>query len=163
MSKVRLRLALAVTLFATAACTETAPPPSADSGAVEAEREAENKETVLAFYEKAINEKNFEEAAQFLGDEYIQHNPSAADGAEGLRGFINFLRTEFPEQHNEIKHVYADGDFVILHVHSVREPGTRGRAIVDIFRLDNGKVVQHWDVIQDIPDPSEARNSNGMF
>jgi len=55
----------------------------------------------------------------------------------------------------------AEGDYAILHVHSVREPGTRGRAIVDIFKLENGKVVEHWDVVQDVPD--KAANSNGMF
>ena len=57
--------------------------------------------------------------------------------------------------------MFADGDFVILHCHSVREPGTPGRAVVDIFKLENGKVVEHWDVIQDIPD--KPMNSNGMF
>lgn len=160
--KLKLRLALPVLLIAVGACTEARESELSEATS-EQQSEESNKQAVLAFYEAAINEKNFEEAAGYLGNEYIQHNPSAADGAEGLRGFIDFLRAEFPEQQNEIKHVYADGDFVILHVHSVRTPGTRGRAIVDIFRLDNGKVVQHWDVIQDIPDPAEARNSNGMF
>lgn len=129
----------------------------------EENRKDHNKKLVIEFYNKALNDKDFEAASQFLGDKYIQHNPSAADGPEGLRGFIDFLRAEFPESHNEIKHVYADGEFVILHVHSVRVPGTLGRAIVDIFRLENGKVVEHWDVIQDVPDPAEAKNTNGMF
>lgn len=160
--KLKLRFALPVLLMATGACTEARESELSEVSS-EQQHEETNKQAVLAFYEAAINEKNFEEAARYLGNEYIQHNPSAADGAEGLRGFIDFLRAEYPEQHNEIKHVYADGDFVILHVHSVRTPGTRGRAIVDIFRLNDGKVVQHWDVIQDIPDPAEARNSNGMF
>jgi predicted SnoaL-like aldol condensation-catalyzing enzyme len=57
--------------------------------------------------------------------------------------------------------VFADGDYVILHVHAVRVPGTRGNAIVDIFKLENGKIVEHWDVIQEIP--GEAANPNGMF
>jgi predicted SnoaL-like aldol condensation-catalyzing enzyme len=128
-----------------------------------AQEEETNKRLVIEFYEKAINQKDYEAAAKYLGDEYVQHNPTAADGPEGLRGFIDFLRAQFPQQHNEIKYAYADGDTVILHVHSVRQPGTRGRAIVDIFRLENGKVVEHWDVIQDVPDPAEARNANGMF
>ena len=55
----------------------------------------------------------------------------------------------------------ADGDFVILHVHAVREPGTKGQAIIDIFRVADGKIVEHWDVIQDVPD--QAMNNNTMF
>jgi len=125
--------------------------------------EEENKRLVIEFYNKSINDKDYEAAAQYLGDKYIQHNPTAADGPEGLKGFIAFLKAQFPQQHNEIKHAYVDGDFVILHVHSVREPGSLGRAIVDIFRLENGKIVEHWDVIQDVVAPDQARNPNGMF
>ncbi len=121
------------------------------------------KRFVTEFYNKALNDKDYDAASKYLGDKYIQHNPTAADGPEGLKGFIEFLKARFPQQHNEIKHAYVDGDFVILHVHSVREPGTLGRAIVDIFRLENGKVVEHWDVIQDVPDPAGAKNPHGMF
>jgi predicted SnoaL-like aldol condensation-catalyzing enzyme len=96
-----------------------------------------------------------------MGPRYIQHNPVAADGPEGLKAFIQFLRDKFPNSRSEIKRVFADGDFVIVHVHAIREPGTRGRAIIDIFRLENGKVVEHWDVAQDVPE--KAANSNGMF
>ena len=122
---------------------------------------ADNKKTVVDFYEQAINQKDFAAASKYLGDRYIQHNPLAADGAEGLKAFIGFLRDKFPNAKSEIKRVFADGDYVILHVHAVREPGTRGRAIVDIFRLENGKIVEHWDVAQDVPE--KAANSNGMF
>ena len=120
-----------------------------------------NKKTVVDFYEKAINQKDFDAASRYLGSRYIQHNPVAPDGAEGLKGFIGFLKSKFPDSKSEIKRVFAEGDYVILHVHAVREPGTRGRAIVDIFRLENGKIVEHWDVAQDIPE--KAANSNGMF
>jgi predicted SnoaL-like aldol condensation-catalyzing enzyme len=116
---------------------------------------------VVEFYNQALNEKNFEAASKYLGTRYIQHNPVAADGPEGLKGFIGFLRDKFPQSRSEIKRVFADGDFVILHVHSVREPGTRGRAIIDLFRLENGKIVEHWDVVQDVPE--KAANANGMF
>ena len=120
-----------------------------------------NKKNVVEFYEKAINQKDFDAASKYLGPRYIQHNPFAADGAEGLKGFLGFLRDKFPKSKSEIKRVFADGDFVILHVHAVREPGTRGRAIIDIFRLENGKIVEHWDVAQDIPE--KPANANGMF
>lgn len=120
-----------------------------------------NKKVVTAFYEAAINQKNFDAAVKYLGNQYKQHNPTAGDGAEGLKGFIDFLKTRFPTQHGDIKRVIAEGDLVVLHVHSTRGDNTPGRAIVDIFRVENGKVVEHWDVIQDIPEKSA--NNNGMF
>jgi predicted SnoaL-like aldol condensation-catalyzing enzyme len=120
-----------------------------------------NKKAVLEFYEAGLNRKDFEAASKYFGPKYIQHNPGAPDGIEGFRGFVNFLKEKFPNSKSEIKKVFADGDYVILHVHAVREPGTRGRAIVDIFRLENGKIVEHWDVAQDIPE--KALNKNTMF
>ena len=120
-----------------------------------------NKKNVMAFYDLALNKKDFEAASKYMGPRYIQHNPVAADGHEGLKAFIQFLRDKFPNSHSEIKRVFADGDYVIVHVHAIREPGTRGRAIIDIFRLENGKVVEHWDVAQDVPE--KAANPNGMF
>ncbi len=120
-----------------------------------------NKKAVLAFYEAGLNAKDFDAASKYVGPKYIQHNPGAPDGIEGFKGFLAFLREKFPNSHSEIRRVFADGDFVILHVHAVREPGTRGRAIVDIFRLENGKIVEHWDVAQDIPE--KPANGNTMF
>jgi predicted SnoaL-like aldol condensation-catalyzing enzyme len=98
-----------------------------------------------------------------MGPHYIQHNPDAPDGAEGLKGFIQFLRDKFPRSHNEVKRVLTDGDYVILHVHSVREPGTIGRVIGEIFRLDQGKVVEHWDVIHPITNSPDPHNANWVF
>ena len=108
-----------------------------------------------------IGNKDFAAASQYLGSYYKQHNPTAADGVEGLRGFIDFLKARFPNQRGEIKRVIAECDLVVLHVHSTRGDGTSGRAIVDIFRIESGKVVEHWDVIQDIP--AQPANTNGMF
>ena len=124
-------------------------------------REEANIKVVRDPYEKGINQKDFEAAARDLGPHYIQHNPRAKDGAEGFKAFINFLKVKMPAYHSEIKRVFADGDFVILHVHNVPAPGQCGAAIVDIFRLENGKVVEHWDVRQDIPE--QAANNNTMF
>jgi predicted SnoaL-like aldol condensation-catalyzing enzyme len=120
-----------------------------------------NKKTVAAFEEAALNQKDFDAASKYLGPRYTQHNPNAADGPEGLKGYITFLRDKFPNSHSESKHIFADGDYVIAHDHAVREPGTRGFAIVNIYKLENGKVVEHWDVIQPIPE--KASNNNGMF
>jgi predicted SnoaL-like aldol condensation-catalyzing enzyme len=120
-----------------------------------------NKKVVVDFYEKALNQKDFDAAAKYFGPRYTQHNPTGADGPQGLKNLVTFLKEKFPQSHNEIKRVIAEGDLVVLHVHSVREPGTRGRAIVDIFKVEDGKIVEHWDVIQDVPEKSA--NDNTMF
>lgn len=122
-----------------------------------------NKKTIAAFYDTVLNKKDIEAAKKYIGAAgYKQHNPTAKDGIEGLVGFVNFLKDKFPNNKSEIKRIFADGDYVIVHVHAVREPGTRGNAIMDIFRLDEkGKVVEHWDAVQPIPET--AQNNNTMF
>lgn len=120
-----------------------------------------NKKVVLQFYQKALNDKDFAAAEPFLGPWYIQHNPFAQDGIEGFKNYIDYLKNTFPKAHSEVKRIMADEDYVILHVHSILEPGTKGQAIVDIFRLEHHKIVEHWDVIQDIP--AQSANNNGMF
>jgi predicted SnoaL-like aldol condensation-catalyzing enzyme len=135
-------------------------PSSAQSGSQDPRLEA-NKKIVLAFYEAGLNQKDFDAASKFIGERYVQHNPVIADGIDGFKTFVGFLKQTFPNLRGEIKRVFADGDFVILHAHGIRAPGQRGSAIIDIFRLDGGKIVEHWDVMQTIPD--DAVNSNGMF
>jgi predicted SnoaL-like aldol condensation-catalyzing enzyme len=125
------------------------------------QQEEANKKTVVAFYEAALNQKDFTAARKYMGPRYTQHNPTAPDGPDGFKKFIDFLREKYPQSHSDIKQAFADGDYVILHVHAKREPNTAGSAIVDIFKLENGKIVEHWDVIQPVPDKSA--NSNGMF
>jgi len=124
-------------------------------------QQEQNKEIVIAFYNAAINEKDFEAASQYLGDVYIQHNPLAADGPEGLAAFIEWAKVNAATFQVEFKRVLADGDFVVVHSHATAGPEDRGSAVMDIFRLENGKVVEHWDVIQAIPET--AMNQNGMF
>jgi predicted SnoaL-like aldol condensation-catalyzing enzyme len=145
----RFLVAVAIIAFAPAAF-------AADASQMDA-----NKKVIVQFYDAAINQKDFEAASKFIGPRYVQHNPRAADGLEGLKGFLALLREKFPDYHSEIKRVFADGDYVILHVHNVPTPSSRGNAIVDIFKLENGKVVEHWDVRQEIPE--QAANSNTMF
>lgn len=123
-------------------------------------REA-NKRAVLAFYDAALNQSDFSAAAVHFGAHYIQHNPMIADGIDGFRSFLQDLKMQFPELRSDIKRVFADGDFVILHVHAKRRPDELGLAIVDIFRLEQGKIVEHWDVRQPLAEGSA--NNNGMF
>ena len=124
-------------------------------------KEEANRKVVLDFYEKGLNQKDADAAIALMGDSYVQHNPNAPDGPEGFRKFIGFLKEKFPNSKSEIKRSFVDGDYVILHVHAVREPGTRGNAIIDVFKLENGKIVEHWDVVQPIPE--SPANNNGMF
>jgi len=120
-----------------------------------------NKKIVIDFYDKALNQKDYEAAAKYFGPRYIQHNPNVPNGPDGLKGLVTLLKEKLPNSRSEIKRVIAEGDLVMLHVHSVREPGQRGTAIVDIFRLENGKIVEHWDVLQAVPEKSA--NDNTMF
>jgi len=150
----RPRKAIAAALLLALACVGGA------AAAADAQQEA-NRKIVLDFYEKGLNQKDADAAIAYMGNRYVQHNPNAADGPEGFRKFIAFLREKFPNSRSEIKRSFVDGDYVILHVHAVREPGTRGSAIVDIFKLENGKIVEHWDVVQPIPE--NPANSNTMF
>jgi predicted SnoaL-like aldol condensation-catalyzing enzyme len=129
-------------------------------GTAAADAEA-NRKVVLDFYEKGLNQKDADAAIALMGNRYVQHNPNAPDGPEGFRKFIGFLKEKFPNSKSEIKRSFVDGDYVILHVHAVREPGTRGNAIIDVFKLENGKIVEHWDVVQPIPE--KPANTNGMF
>ena len=121
----------------------------------------ENKKTVQAFYDFLINKKDFKSASKYIGSRYTQHNPLLPDQPEGLEVFVDFLKSNYPDAKSEIKRLFAEGDYVILHVHSVRIPNTRGRAIFELFKLENGKIVEHWDTIQEIPETSA--NPNGMF
>lgn len=123
-----------------------------------------SKEIVLAFYE-AYNQRDVEAAMSYIGDVYIQHNPWVPDGPEGFQRFVTFLRDNFPDGRNEVKRVIAEDDTVVLHVHSRRVPGESGRNIMDVFRVnDDGKIVEHWDVVQDIPKLIYPPiNDNGYF
>jgi predicted SnoaL-like aldol condensation-catalyzing enzyme len=122
------------------------------------------RDVVLGFYQAALIDKDVEKTREYLGDTYAQHNPAVADGPEGLLRFVQFRRERFPQARNEIKRVIAEGDLVALHVHSVLVPGTPGRRIVDIFRVEGEKVVEHWDVIENIPEELfPPLNDNGLF
>ena len=125
-------------------------------------QEESNKAVVLAFYEAAINQKDFDAAVAYIGPRYIQHNPRAADGIEGLKGFIEgYLKKANPALKSAIQRVVVQGDLVVLHVKSEPVPGALGTAIVDIFRVENGKIVEHWDVMQ--PVPEKMAHGNTMF
>lgn len=127
------------------------------------QRLARNKRNVVGFYTTAFNLKKPEQAvARYVGSTYTQHNPQAADGAQAFIDFVKFYTGQNPQLHVDIKRVIAECDLVVTHSNIKTSPEVRGDAVADIFRIDKrGKIVEHWDVIQPVPETSA--NDNTMF
>ena len=118
-----------------------------------------NKKMVVEFYQELFGDKNPDAINKYIGDKYIQHNPGLPDGKEALLQAIKVWFKDAPKEKVDFRHVAADGDLVFLHVRS--KLGPKVRAIVDIFRIENGKIVEHWDVIQEVPE--KAANDHPLF
>jgi predicted SnoaL-like aldol condensation-catalyzing enzyme len=119
-----------------------------------------NKALVVDFYRQVLLARNADAIDQFIGDTYIQHNPHLPDGKAALRALIQKLPKPI-DPVGEIVRVIAEGDLVVLHVNYHTWPGPQGGAVVDIFRVAEGKIVEHWDVVQAVP--AQSANDNTMF
>jgi predicted SnoaL-like aldol condensation-catalyzing enzyme len=144
--------ALAVCVVVSAASFATAA--SADPAA--------NKKLVMAAFDLLFVQHKVDQAVDTYFDPgYIQHNPMAATGAEPMRNFFKTFYAANPGASVKVSQVLADGDLVAVHYLARFKPDDRGFAVVDIFRVANGKIAEHWDVVQ--PVPEKSANSNGMF
>ena len=141
-----------------AACTAA----DQESGDAQAALEETNKEKAVYCMDLLFNKKDIETSrAECWGETYIQHNPMAPDGAEALFAFMTPFLEGNPDASIDIKRVAAEGDLVWIHYHNKPSPDALGLAVVDILRMEDGKFVEHWDVVQ--PVPEESANENTMF
>ncbi|CAB3845628.1 nuclear transport factor 2 family protein [Achromobacter piechaudii] len=121
-----------------------------------------NKEIVVAFFRMMFQDREIDEAVRlYVSPNYVQHNPYMRDGVGPMVDFFPPYFDQHPQAIVDIKRVIAEGDLVVIHNQWRDSPEDRGQAVVDIFRVDKGKIVEHWDVSQEIPE--NPANQNGMF
>lgn len=100
----------------------------------------------------------------WMHPDYVQHNPNAPNGRDATLAMMQASMARLPDLSHEVRRVvWGDADLVAVHFHFRREKDSRGHAIVDLLRVADGYIVEHWDVMQDVPDPATSKNGNGMF
>jgi predicted SnoaL-like aldol condensation-catalyzing enzyme len=120
-----------------------------------------NKKNAIAYYRMAYEGSPRKAVENYVGAEYIQHNPLVGDGKEAFIAYFERMAVEYPEKSIEFVRSVAEGDLVALHTHQVW-PGGDEYVTMDFFRFDeNGKIVEHWDAVQQIPE--ESANGNSMY
>jgi predicted SnoaL-like aldol condensation-catalyzing enzyme len=120
-----------------------------------------NKQNAIAFYRTAFMGDPASAVERYVGDNYIQHNPLVGDGKKAFIEYFNEMARDYSEKEIEFVRVVAEDDLVALHTHQTW-PGSDEYVTMDFFRFDeNGKIVEHWDSIQQVP--SQSKNDNPMY
>ena len=123
--------------------------------------ERANLALVRTVYDEVLEPLDPAQVDRYFRPDYIQHSPMAETGAAGLKAFLVWAKSVSPDAHHHVKRMFADGDHVIAHVHVVITPGTPGVAVVDIFRVQDGLIAEHWDASQELT--GRSANDNGVF
>lgn len=123
--------------------------------------EEANHTLVLEMYHNVLIAMDSSAVDRYIAPGYVQHSSLAEPSVAALKRFLDRVRAESPDATQTIHRSFVDGDHVITHTHVVRWPGDAGLAVVDIFRVEDGMIVEHWDVIQDVP--AQPVNPNSMF
>lgn len=116
---------------------------------------------ILDLYQYVLKPLDSSRVDDFMAPDYIQHSPMAKTGAAGLKAFLDWAKATTPDAEHHIQRILVDGHYVVAQVHVIIHPGDRGNIVVDIFRIENGRVAEHWDAVQ--PIPLESKNENGVF
>ena len=124
-------------------------------------QEQANLDICTRMYHEMLFKFDASRIDEFLAEDYIQHSTAAMGGKEGLRDFFENRAANFPDVSFAIKASFVDGDYTIFHIHTVRYPGDPGMSIIDYFRMEGGKVAEHWEVVQEIPET--LPHDNGIF
>jgi predicted SnoaL-like aldol condensation-catalyzing enzyme len=124
-------------------------------------QEEANVRLVLDLFDKVLIPMDSRLVDDFIAQDYLQHSSLAEPGRDALKRWLDFVRVETPQATQKIYRVFAEDDHVITHQHVIRWPGDTGFAVCDIFRIANGKIVEHWDVVQEIAE--KPVNPNSMF
>jgi predicted SnoaL-like aldol condensation-catalyzing enzyme len=124
-------------------------------------QELANLRLVRRIYAEVLGPINSRAVDALFDPEYIQHNPNAATGAQGLKDMLDRAKVKYPHAEHRVKRLLVDGDLVAAHVHVIFHPGDAGFAVVDIFRIANHRIIEHWDVMQ--PIIGDSKNNNGRF
>lgn len=124
-------------------------------------QEEANLALVLEMYHKVLIAMDSRAVDDYIAPDYVQHSSLAEPGVEALKAFLDKVRAESPDARQTIHRTLVDGDMVAVHVHVERFPGDPGLAVVDIFRVADGMIAEHWDVLQEVP--ANPVNPHSMF